>query len=293
MSVPPSFGLSFDVTPGAYRAVLGESPVWDAENNLLWWVDIDGRCVIATDPATGAERIWPTPEMPGFVVLTDTGMPALGMESGIFLFDPDGAEFQRIIPVDQPGHRFNDATIDWTGRLWAGSMAYDATQPTGVLYAIDASGPARPVLNGLRTVNGLAADPARGRLFLSDTNPAIQTVWTAPLDGPTGALGARKVFADFNPLNGRPDGAALDSDGRYWIAAVGGGALHVFSPDGALVRSHEAPFPAPTKPAFFGADLARIAVTSKSGPTPPEGGLGLTGPSGVTGSAVPRWRLGR
>lgn len=284
--------VAFTVASDGFHAKLGESPVWSAREDCVWWVDIDGGLLCRTDIASGTTSSWTTPERPGFVVLTEPDGLALGMESGIFSFDPVGAVFTRIVAVDQPGHRFNDATVDWTGRLWAGSMALDATQPTGILYAIGADRKPRPMIQGLRTANGLAADAERGRLYLSDTNPAVQQVWTLTLDGGSGLVGERCPFIDFTTLDGRPDGAALDGDGHYWIAGVGGAVLHRFAPDGLLLDSHPTPCRFPTKPAFIGHELDRIALTSKGGDSAADGAMAFSNPIAPPGQAVPAWRIG-
>src|SRR3546814_5528587 len=39
------------------RALLGESPVWHAAEARLYWVDIDGRKIHRTDPASGADEV--------------------------------------------------------------------------------------------------------------------------------------------------------------------------------------------------------------------------------------------
>lgn len=284
--------VAFTVTSDGFHARLGESPVWSPREGCVWWVDIDGGLLCRTDVAKGTTRSWPTPERPGFVILTEPDGLAVGMESGIFSFDPTRDAFTRIVAVDQPGHRFNDATVDWTGRLWAGSMALDATQPTGILYAIGADRKPRPMIRGLRTANGLAADAKRGRLYLSDTNPAVQQVWTLTLDGGPGLLGERCPFIDFTGLEGRPDGAALDRDGNYWIAGVGGATLYRFAPDGRLLNGHPTPCQFPTKPAFIGSSLDRIALTSKGGATAMDGAMAFSSPITPPGQAVPAWRIG-
>ena len=47
--------IAFTILPEA-PAALGESPVWDEANGVLWWVDIDGHTVRRTDPDGGATR---------------------------------------------------------------------------------------------------------------------------------------------------------------------------------------------------------------------------------------------
>ncbi|HEY0205082.1 MAG TPA: SMP-30/gluconolactonase/LRE family protein [Acetobacteraceae bacterium] len=61
---------------------------------------------------------------------------------------------------------------------------------------------------------------------------------------------------------GGPDGASVDRDGFYWCAVFGGGCLLRFDPDGRLERQVLVPAQYPTMPAFGGADLGTLFVTS-------------------------------
>lgn len=282
--------VRFDVL-SSVRAALGESPVWCDRGACVWWVDIDGRALMRTRYPGGETDTWTTPEMPGFVVLTEAGPPAVGMESGIFLFDAHTGGFERAVPHRIPGQRFNDATVDDDGVLWAGTMSIADPAPAGCVYRIAADAAAVPVLDGFITPNGLAADASRRRLYVSDSHPTVQTVWTCDLD-PAGRPGPRVPFAAMHAMAGRPDGAALDRDGNYWIAAVGGGVVHVFSPGGAHLCELATPFAAPTKIAFGGPDASLALLTSKGGAAP-QGALAVAGLSGTgqAGRAPARWRL--
>jgi sugar lactone lactonase YvrE len=64
------------------------------------------------------------------------------------------------------------------------------------------------------------------------------------------------------PLPGRPDGAAVDADGCYWICGNDAGLVHRFTPDGRLDRSLAVPVKKPAMCAFGGAGLDQLFVTS-------------------------------
>lgn len=282
-------------------AELGESPVWRAEDATVWWVDVDGRRLLRTEFSTefrteqraappGATRAWPTPDMPGFVQLDVSGTPLVGMGTGLFLFDELAGRFEPVAQVEAPGRRCNDACVDAAGRLWFGMMDRENLRPDGALYVMGPDAVPRRVLDGFRTINGLAWDPARERLFVSDSHASVQTLWTLRFRGE--ALVERAEFARFHDLPGRPDGAAMDAEGHLWIAGVGGAELCRFAPDGRLVARAPTPMPQPTKFAFAGAGLTRMALASRRGP----GGGGrlagwdVTAATGVVGAPAPRWR---
>ena len=111
------------------------------------------------------------------------------------------------------------------------------------------------------------------------------------LDPASGALSNRRTFIQLNDGEGFVDGATVDSQGGYWLANVGAGALRRYLPDGTLDRIIELPFSNPTKPVFGGADLKTLYVTSTQmamqatrEPTAPDGGIYALRP-GETGLA--------
>lgn len=246
------------------RALLGESPVWDPETGDIWWVDVTGKKLFRLDGGSRDVVRWNTPECPGFVVLTAPCRPAVGMQTGIYVFDPQRTNFDLLVSFEKAGHRFNDATVDQLGRLWTSTMALDAETGVAAVHMVSEDLVLEPLVQGLTIPNGLAVDLERGRLFYCDSHRDVQSIWFRDLKPGYAETGREMLFATTKALKGRPDGAALDVRGFYWIAGVDGAELYVFSPDGQLGRSTPLPFPAPTKLAFFGPGGRSIAITSKA-----------------------------
>jgi sugar lactone lactonase YvrE len=99
-------------------------------------------------------------------------------------------------------------------------------------------------------------------MYLSDSHPNVQTIWAFDYDVDSGTPRNRRVFVDMKPLPGRPDGAAVDADGGYWICGNDAGLVHRFTPDGRLDRSLPVPVKKPAMCAFGGAALDTLFVTS-------------------------------
>lgn len=262
------------------RDQVGESPVWSVAEQALWWVDIEGRRLHRRDDTRGTVTSWTTPEMTGCIALHAAGGLLAAMETGLFHLRPqaDGTlACTRLAAVEhaRDGMRFNDGRTDRAGRFWAGTMVRDMSlgADAGALYRHDAGGLVK-VLDGFVTPNGLGFSPDGRTMYVSDSHPDVQQVWAFDL-GADGTPSNRRVFVDFRPLPGRPDGAAVDADGRYWICANDAGLVHCFMPDGRLARSVEVPVAKPAMCAFGGADLGTLYVTSirpaaPAAGTPPE-----------------------
>lgn len=251
------------------RNAVGESPVWHGGDQALYWVDIEGRWLWRWHAESGAARRWRTPQRTGCIAPSRRGGWVCAMETGLFhavAGDDDSLEVTPLAAVDHPrdGMRFNDGRCDRQGRLRAGTMLMDmgAAQAVGSFYAYDGHGALQPLLREFIVPNGLAFSPDGRTMYLSDSHPSVQQVWAFDYDADTGTPSSRRLFVDMRPLPGRPDGAAVDADGCYWICGNDGGAVHRFTPGGKLDRSIALPVKKPAMCAFGGPRLDTLYVTS-------------------------------
>jgi len=253
------------------RCGTGESPVWVAREQALYWVDIPGRALHRWSPAAGHAQ-WLGDEMLACIAprATQPGIWIAGMESGLFAIEPQAGGRLAAAPLAAvahaaPGMRFNDGRCDRQGRLWAGTMLMDmgAASPVGRLYRY-ASGDAAPMLmlEDLIVPNGLAFSPDGRTMYLSDSHPKVQCIWAFDYDTDSGTPTNRRLFVDMTSLPGRPDGAAVDVDGCYWICGNDAGLVHRFTPQGKLDRSLAVPVKKPAMCAFGGAGMDTLFVTS-------------------------------
>ncbi|PYE90376.1 SMP-30/gluconolactonase/LRE family protein [Phyllobacterium leguminum] len=226
----------------------GEGPVWSESGNCIWWVDIPGCRLLRTDAVTGRTDAWNTPETPGCIAVRADGMLVVGLVSGIFLFDPVSGRFEHACsPESRDDVRFNDGASDAAGRFWTGTMHLAAARPAGAIFCIEPDFTYRRIFEDLWIPNGLAFDQSRNRMYFSDSHPSVQTIWVCDYDVLTGTPVNRRTFATTHALEGRPDGAFVDDDGVYWIAAVEGSQLLRFAPTGEALEPLPVPVSHPTK----------------------------------------------
>lgn len=259
------------VTPlvGVAPSLLGESPFWHPEEGALYWVDIPGRRLHRFDPRAGTHRSWDWHTEPGCVVPLSGGGLVIALRDGLWRFDVVSGERQRIeaAPYDPASQRFNDGKADPQGRLWLGTV-HEAREPLAALYCRVHAGLHR-VVDGATTSNGLAWSPDGRTMYWSDT--PRHEVEAFDFDPATGMLSRRRVFARFAPradaqplerYGGRPDGAAVDVEGAYWVAMYEGARLLRLSPKGDLLREIRLPVRCPTMPCFGGPDLKTLYLTT-------------------------------
>ncbi|PAA42068.1 gluconolactonase [Pseudomonas fragi] len=253
------------------RNATGESPVWSIAEQALYWVDIPAKRLHRWSPADGKEHSWQASQMLACIAQTGHGSWIAAMENGLFAITPhvDGSLDSRLLASVThalPGMRFNDGRCDRQGRFWAGTMVMDmaAGAPVGAMYRYNAgqTEPLKAQLPGLIVPNGLAFSPDGKTLYLSDSHPDVQKIWAFDYDTDTGTPHNRRLFVDMGEHPGRPDGAAVDAEGCYWICGNDAGLIHRFTPQGKLDRSLTVPVKKPAMCAFGGADLDTLFVTS-------------------------------
>lgn len=253
-------------------AKLGESPVWSPEEGVLYWVDIDGCSVHAFDPVAGTDRNWQLDVRPSAIARTgDSSRLLVAAEDGLSWLSLESGRLSSWLTLEdsQPGVRLNDGRPDPAGRFWIGGMYVptSAGRFDAFLHRVEPDGSFETVRSGVGCANGLAFSPDGLVMHWADT--LHEMVWAYDYDIETGEQSNERVFLDFRPLPGRPDGACLDDTGCYWIACVGGSAVLRVTPHGVVDRKVDVPVLRPTMPAFGGSDLDTVFITT-IGPRDPE-----------------------
>lgn len=248
---------------------VGECPLWNPAEACLYWVDIDGFAVHRLDPSSGAHRSWRMDSEPSALALHAGGGLVVALRSGFVHLDTGSGAVTPIAPApfDPATTRFNDGRVDAAGRFWVGTIYEPRDQQAAQMFCLE-RGAVRLVWSGGMTVsNGLGFSPDNKWLYHADTT--THRIDRYAFDVATGRVAHPQRFKQFSTdrtqdYGGRPDGAAVDSEGAYWCAMFEGGRLLRFSADGALLREIKMPLRCPTMVAFGGADLRTLYITSAS-----------------------------
>lgn len=248
------------------RAQLGEGALWSPRRRALWWVDILSHRLFRWRPADGEALCWQFDEEVSAVAERRDGAGLmLALRRGMAHFDPDAPGSGPVYlhrPAGEPAsNRFNDGRCDRHGRFWAGSMDFDARQPTGHLYCYDEAGRCERLLLGLRVTNGPAWSLDGRRMYVNDTvGRHVLACEVDPVSGPRVPL---RPWLTFSAGDGHPDGMTVDADGRLWIAHWGGGCVSAHDPDtGEELDRIAVPASQVTHCAFGGEDLRTLYITT-------------------------------
>ena len=251
-------------------ALLGESPFWHPDEAALYWVDIPGQHLHRWHPGEARHTAWNLGVDPGCCVPLPGGDLLLALRDGLFRFSPATGERTRLAPPPyEPAHeRFNDGKADPQGRLWVGTI-YELRKPALAALYRWAGGRMVRMVGDAVVSNGLAFSPDGRTMYWADTpSHRVMAYDFDPLDG---SLSRERVFCSFDPrqpgqdpadYGGRPDGAAVDSEGAYWIAMFEGQRLVRFAPDGRVLQELKLPVRCATMPCFGGPDLKTLYVTT-------------------------------
>jgi sugar lactone lactonase YvrE len=247
--------------PFALRCELGEGPHWDAERQILLFVDINRGAVHQVDPSTGAHTMLPVAPYVSLVVPIDGGERWICAARGdLMSVRPDGqVGGRRVLEAGRPGNRINDGKADPAGRLWCGSMSLAWAPGQSWLYCVDTAG-VHVVADRVTLSNGLDWDVDRERMYYIDSTQQCIDVFR--YDVATGAIADRRPFVTIDPADGLPDGMTIDAEGCVWVALFGGGAVRRYDPDGTLMAVIDLPVRHPTSIAFGGSELDTMFVTT-------------------------------
>jgi sugar lactone lactonase YvrE len=274
-------------TVTAQPSALGESPFWHPGEQTLYWVDVPGRLINRLSASSGSLQSWSMPSEPGCIAPAHTqGQPGAGglvvaLRDGIYRARNWGGPLQRIAPAlhEHATTRFNDGKADPLGRFWASTIYEPRDAAKAQLFSLDCRPANRPgdapmlevKAGGATTGNGLAWSPDSKVLYWADTPGHSIRAWN--WDGESNAMSGERIFyrwpskpAGWQPGDkgyaGRPDGAAVDVLGNYYVAMFEGARVLKLSPAGEVIAEIPVPAQCPTMPCFGGRDLQTLYLTT-------------------------------
>jgi D-xylonolactonase len=245
-----------------YGDLCGEGPLWDDQQRILYWTDIDGKKFY--------RLLWKEQRHElvheGFQVngacMQQGGGFVVTNSSGVWLWNPPSKPTLLASEAEGQECLLNDCIADPEGRVYSGSYHFN---PNGVaapsfLFRVDTDGSVHVADEGIQFSNGLALSPDGSTLYFSDT--VARCIYSYKRHGDTGKLSDRRVFVRLPREEGFPDGLTVDSEGFLWCAHWFGACITRYDPDGKRERKVTLPATQTSSLAFGGPDLDVIFVTS-------------------------------
>lgn len=274
---------------------LGEGPLWHPQRSQLFWFDIPAGKLLSRG---GDETVeWHFAEMVSAAGWVDRSRLLIASEASLFLFDLETESAREVVPLeaDNMETRSNDGRADPQGGFWIGTMGKWAQPQAGAIYRYY-DGQLRRIFPGLTIPNAICFAPDGGTAYFTDT--PTRKLLAQPLGTDGWPEGAPSVLIDFTAEGLNPDGAVTDADGNIWIAQWGAGRVAVHAPDGKFLRAIPMGAKKTSCPAFGGARLDELFVTTAQEgydadalAGDPLAGQLFTAPAGARGRPEPPVRL--
>jgi gluconolactonase len=247
---------------GSPATSLLEGPSFDKEGNL-WCVDLPNGRIYKITP-DGVFHVaaeydgWPN----GLKFHRDGRIFIADYKNGIMEMDPVNGKVKPYLTRASlaPFKGCNDLFFAQNGDLYFTDQGLTGLHdPTGRLFRLTPSGRLDCLLDNVPSPNGLVMNLNESMIYLAVTRG--NCVWRVPLsaDGGVAKVG---IYIQLSGGWGGPDGLALDSQGRLFIAHVGMGAAWVVDAMGEPVyRIRTSAEPHITNMAFGGKDNKTLFIT--------------------------------
>ena len=245
----------FDATP----CDLGEGPLWHPGRDRLFWFDINAHRLHSRSES--GTLTWQFAEFVSAAGWLSDDTLLIASQTALLRFDIGTGATERLCPLeaDNAATRSNDGRADPQGGFWIGTMGKAKEDKAGAIYRFY-RGELRQLYPGLTIPNAICFAASGDLAFFTDTPTG--RIWRQRLDADGWPKGEAEHFLSLPADRYRPDGAVIDAAGDFWIAHYGHGKITRHAPDGREKASHPLPASRPTCPAFGGAGLATLHVTT-------------------------------
>lgn len=207
-----------------------EGPLWDEENQLVYFIAIEDQMIYSMNEETNEIRSYPTESPVGAAVLTGDGRILSAEKDGIFAIDIESKERRFVAhPNADNNMRYNDGKLDPRGRFLVGTMGYTGThEGAASLFAVEEGVMSRELLSSLTQSNGMGWTED-GRTFFHIDTPTNK-VMKYDYDLDLGVLSNPQLVVEITD-GGFPDGMCVDIDDHIWVAEYGGKRICKWNPE--------------------------------------------------------------
>lgn len=270
------------------RCSLGEGPLWHPERQQFFWFDINGKRLLSRDG--DAALAWQFEEHVSAAGWVDRNTLLIASQTALIRFDIASGDHEVVHPLeaDNPVTRSNDGRADPQGGFWIGTMGLNAEPGAGAIYRYH-EGALECLYPEITISNSICFAPDGRTAYYADTTDGV--IMAQALDAAGWPEGAPEILIDLRPGGYNPDGSVVDSEGGIWNAQYGAGRVARYLPDGSFDRAITVDGLQTTCPAFGGADLSELYITTAHQGLPSQDesqGQTFVAVPGVTGQAEHR-----
>ncbi len=251
-------------------ALVGESPSWDEQAQVLYWVDILTARIFIFNPANNQQRTIDLKtrgicQTVGCVAPREKGGLILGMDRKFAVLDLESEAVTVLgeVETDLPYNRFNDGKCDPAGRFLAGTMDTRASRKAvGSLYCLHPDHTITTLIEGgLLISNGLAWSPDYRTFYFADSGSRDVTAYDYDLEH--GTIANPQVCFTIPEDGSVCDGMTTSSDGNIWLAQWDGACVTRWDPsNGKCIEKIDIPALRPASCVFGGPQRSDLYISS-------------------------------
>jgi sugar lactone lactonase YvrE len=192
-----------------------EGPRW--HDGRLWFSDIHGLDITATDTGGRTEKIGTVADGPSGVGWTADGkLLVVSMNNRKLLRQEAGGFVVHADLSSLANGPCNDMVVTPSGRAYVGNFGFDmwagAARAPASIIKVEPDGTASIAADGLEFPNGTVITPDGKSLIVAESYANRLTRFDI---APDGSLTNRRLFADLPGVV--PDGICLDAEGAVWV----------------------------------------------------------------------------
>ncbi len=245
------------------RCIIGEGPIYNEKNGLLYFTNGFGDELCTYDPKTEDFKVRPLEVGCAAYAFDVDGRLICSRHDGVFYLNDDNS----IEPLyDRSKYEIkyaNDMKVGPDGRLYVGTQSTKrlgiSDKIDGKLYSIDKDGNVKVLLDGIILSNGLEWSIDEKKFYHTDSDTQIIREYDFDAEKGEISFTGREIFVS------GVDGFTIDQSGKLLVASCRNGCFYEVDTDSLeIVAENEIPVGAAASCGFFGENMNILAVTTAS-----------------------------
>lgn len=243
------------------RCVIGEGPIWNEREELLYFVNGVANEICTYDPERDILKAYPQEVGVAAIAFSRDGRMLITRRDGALFLDLSTGKTSPMYDESIQIKNANDAKVGPDGCFYVGTQSEFrlgiSDKIDGKLYRITPEGEVTVLLDGLILANGMDWSPDERFFYLADTG--AKKVREYEFDKQTDALRftGREVHVS------GADGLTIDKNGTIFVASWGKSCIAVVDANTMTLSDTIAlPTKAPASCAFFGKEMDQLVITT-------------------------------
>lgn len=245
------------------RCIIGEGPIWNDTENLLYFTNGYGKEICTLDIYTGELKVRPVEDNVAAIAFDKENKLIVSKGDGVYYLKHDDT-LEALYDTEKYKINYaNDMKVGPDGRIYVGTQSgrrYGTSDKVdGKLYSIDAFGNVRVLLDGLILSNGLEWSMDERWFYHTDSDTHVIKEYDFDKESGDIAFTGREIRVD------GVDGFTMDREDHILAACWGKGHIAVINTETMEITGY-IPMPAkiPASCGFAGKDLEYLAVVTAS-----------------------------